>query len=76
VLRWGLRLVGAGVLVGVLGAVAFTRVLGALLYEVSATDPLVFAGIVALLGLVGLAASYAPARRATRVDPMVALRSE
>jgi ABC-type antimicrobial peptide transport system permease subunit len=76
VLRRGLLLVGAGVLAGVIGAVAFTRVLGSLLYEVSATDPAVFAGIVALLGVVGVAASYAPARRATRVDPAVALRAE
>src|SRR5690349_350358 len=76
VLRRGLALVGAGVLVGVIGALAFTRVLGALLYEVSATDPVVFAGIVALLAVVGVVASYVPARRATRVDPAVALRAE
>ena len=76
VLRRGLVLVGAGVLAGVLGAAAFTRVLGSLLYEVSATDPAVFAGIVALLAVVGIVASYAPARRATRVDPAVALRAE
>jgi ABC-type antimicrobial peptide transport system permease subunit len=76
VLRRGLMLVGVGVLAGVIGAVAFSRVLGALLYEVSATDPAVFAGIVALLAVVGAVASYAPARRATRVDPAVALRAE
>jgi len=76
VLRRGLLLVGAGVLAGVIGAVALTRVLGSLLYEVSATDPAVFAGIVALLAVVGVVASYAPARRATRVDPAVALRAE
>jgi putative ABC transport system permease protein len=76
VLGRGLALVGAGVVVGVISAAALTRVLGALLFEVSATDPAVFSGIVALLALVALAASYAPARRATRVDPAVALRSE
>ncbi len=76
VLRRGLGLVAAGIIIGLAGALAFTRVLGALLYEVSATDPAVFAGIIALLSFVGLVASYLPARRATRVDPMVALRSE
>jgi ABC-type antimicrobial peptide transport system permease subunit len=76
VLRRGLVLVGAGVVVGVIGAAALGRVLRALLYEVSATDPAVFAGIAALLVGVGVVASYIPARRATRVDPAVALRSE
>jgi putative ABC transport system permease protein len=76
VLRWGLQLVGAGIVVGMVGAVAFTRVLRTLLYQVSATDPLVLGAIVLLLAVVGIVASYAPARRATRVDPMVALRSE
>jgi putative ABC transport system permease protein len=76
VLGRGLALVGAGIVVGVAGALAFTRVLGALLYDVSATDPAVFAVIIGLLTIVGLASSYVPARRATRVDPMVAIRSE
>ena len=76
VLLRGLALVGIGILLGVVGALAFTRVLGALLYDVSSTDPTVFIAIVGLLAAVGAAASYGPARRATRVDPMVALRAE
>ena len=76
VLQRGLALVGVGVIVGVAGAAAFSRVLGALLYDVSATDPAVFGIIVALLAVVGGAASYAPARRALQVDPAVALREE
>jgi ABC-type antimicrobial peptide transport system permease subunit len=76
VLQRGLALVAVGVLVGLVGAVAFTRVLAALLYDVSATDPMVFAVIIGVLAAVGILSSYVPARRATRVDPMVALRSE
>jgi len=76
VLRQALVLAAIGVVVGVAGALTLTRVLSGLLYEVSATDPAVFAAIALLLTAVTLLASYIPARRATQVDPMVALRSE
>jgi putative ABC transport system permease protein len=76
VLARGLGLVAIGIVVGVAVALAFTRVLGVMLYDVSTTDPMVFGGIIALLTLVGATSSYVPARRATRVDPMVAIRSE
>jgi putative ABC transport system permease protein len=66
----------AGVLLGICGGLVVTRVLKDLLFQVSATDPATFAGISILFVLVGVAASYIPARRATKVDPMVALRYE
>jgi ABC-type antimicrobial peptide transport system permease subunit len=65
-----------GVLFGFGGAVALTRVIKSLLFQVSPTDPLTFAGIALLLIFVALAASYVPAHRATRIDPMSALRFE
>jgi ABC-type antimicrobial peptide transport system permease subunit len=72
----GARRVLMGVLVGLAGSLAATRVVAALLYEVSPTDPLTLGGTAALLALVAMLACYWPARRATRVDPLVALRSE
>jgi putative ABC transport system permease protein len=74
VLREGATLATVGILVGLAAALALTRVMASLLYGVSAVDPLTFGTIASLLTLVALMASYIPARKASRVDPMVALR--
>ncbi len=76
VLGQGLRTAAVGVAAGVAGSFALTRTLQSLLFGVSATDPLTFASVALLLVLVAFLASYIPARRAARVDPMVALRYE
>lgn len=76
VLGQGAGLALIGVAAGVGAAFATTRVLSSLLYEVSPTDPVIFVAVALLLGAVALLASYLPARRATRVDAMVALRAE
>jgi predicted permease len=74
VLEQGLRTTGAGIVVGVAGALAVTRYLQSLLFGVTSHDPIVFVAVAVVLLLVAMAACYIPARRATQVDPMVALR--
>lgn len=76
VIRQALTLVAIGIAIGLAGAFALTRLMSSLLFGVSATDLLTFVVISLLLGATALLASYLPARRATKVDPMVALRCE
>jgi ABC-type lipoprotein release transport system permease subunit len=76
VLRQTLLLAGAGIVIGLAGAAAVTQFLTSILFGVKATDPVTYAAVVALLVLTALGASYIPARRAMRVDPMAALRYE
>jgi len=76
ILRRGMALTGIGLAAGLVAAVAATRLLSSMLFEVKASDPATYIGVAALLGAVSLAASYIPARRAARVDPVSALRQD
>jgi len=76
ILNQGMRTIVIGIAIGLAGSFALTRTLSSLLFGVTATDPLTFAAVIALLIATALLACYIPARRATKVDPMVALRYE
>jgi putative ABC transport system permease protein len=76
VLRKGFALLVVGISIGLLASLGLTRFLSSQIWGVSATDPWTFGAVAALVVGVGLAACYLPARRATEVDPLVALRSE
>jgi putative ABC transport system permease protein len=76
VLRRALTLMAIGVAIGTVGALALTRVMAGLLYEVRPTDAVTFAGAALLLAALAVGASLIPAWRATRIDPLVALRAE
>jgi putative ABC transport system permease protein len=75
-LRQGMRLLGVGLVIGFLASLAASRVLRSVLFEINPTDPLTYAGVALLLAAVALLACWIPARRASRVDPMITLRSE
>ena len=76
ILREGMLLAITGIAIGIGGALALTRVLRSMLFEIEPTDPATFVGVAIFLTIAALAACYIPARRATRVDPMAALRHE
>ena len=75
-MRRGVRYAGIGVAIGLVGAFAVTRLMRTLVFGVSTTDPVTFAGLALFLVLIAALASYLPARQAARTDPMVALRTD
>ena len=76
VMQQGMKQLAVGMAIGVVMAFGLARMLSSLLFEVGAADPTVFVGIVAVLAVTGMVASFLPALRATRVDPTVAMRAE
>ena len=76
VLRQGAVLAGIGIGIGLVGAFGLTRLMEAMLFGISATDPITFVGVATVLAAVAMLASYLPARRAARTDPVEALRAE
>jgi predicted permease len=76
VLLQGMSVIGVGLGVGIVAALVFSRVMKALLFETTVNDPPTFVGVALMFVIVGLAASYVPARRVTKVDPLITLRSE
>jgi ABC-type antimicrobial peptide transport system permease subunit len=76
IMMQGMSVIVLGLAVGIVCALAFSRVMRALLFETTVNDPPTFAGVALMFLAVGLAASYLPARRVTKVDPLIALRSE
>jgi putative ABC transport system permease protein len=76
VMQQGMKIAGIGLAIGIVSALALTRTIRSLLFDVSASDPLTFTAICGLLMLLAVVACLAPAYRATKVDPMEALRYE
>jgi putative ABC transport system permease protein len=76
VLGKGLRLIGVGVVLGMVASIALTRLAASMIWGVSPRDPVTFLGVLLVLAIVGTLACLIPSRRATRVDPLVALRYE
>jgi putative ABC transport system permease protein len=76
IVRQAMLLAGIGIVFGLAAAYSVTRLMATMLYDVKQRDPLVFGSVAFLLGAVALLASYLPARRAVRIDPLVALRYE